>query len=198
MVNFQPDCPAGFTGLRSKIKEPSDTLNLGIINCKGTNKCWGKKNNHNPFCLGINIELQESSLNTLFLETMNEVFSFLKSKLSEYYWTHYLKCPGNFKKSANNDYDINVCADMWLEKEIAEFKPNMMFTFGQYPGTYLCGKPIDKFSKFYERNDLKYKVDPGIPLFMFPHPSGANPQFNEWREDNYKKLKERIGEIWDL
>lgn len=57
---------------------------------------------------------------------------FCKSIINEngiFYWTHYIKCPGEFRKSEKK-IDIDKCADMYLEREIEHIKPSLIISIG--------------------------------------------------------------------
>jgi uracil-DNA glycosylase len=57
---------------------------------------------------------------------------FCKSIVDEngiFYWTHYIKCRGEFRKFEEK-MDIDKCADMYLEREIKYIKPSLIISIG--------------------------------------------------------------------
>jgi len=88
-----------------------DSFNLNIDKCEGQEGCWGciKPKNKIPCSLSKNHEIDEKN-HGHFIKTMKIIFQQLKSQQIIYYWTHYIKCPGQFRKEKDVDFDIK-----WLE-----------------------------------------------------------------------------------
>jgi len=176
----------------SRVYKSINAFNLNITGCKGTDKCWGKIGNPHPFSHKINNELEEIHSTSAFLKTMIVLLDILKSRKVKYYWTHYLKCPGEFRKEKSDYFNIDACADRWLKREIDKFEPETIISFGKCSSKYLSAKPLDKFSKCINRKGFFCKYNNKIRLVILPHPSGANPLFNKWRKNNYKVLRDCI------
>ncbi len=47
-----------------------------------------------------------------------------------YYWTHYIKCPGEFRKERRRGLVLDACADYHLQREIMHLKPSLIISVG--------------------------------------------------------------------
>jgi len=128
-----------------------------------------------------------------FLEDFDEE----SGSFNEFYWTHFIKCPGKIrsrKEFNTRGLLADACADRWLLKEISQLKPKLIVSFGSKVSTWILPK-IDyrekwteqiweEFRWIIERRSVPYANIGGLKakLIVALHPSGANPlaiTFNE-------------------
>jgi len=115
-----------------------------------------------------------------------------KCAFSKFYWTHFIKCPGdlrNKKKRFNvKGLDYDACANAFLTDEIRAFRPGLIITMGKYAGDWVLRKAnypaewIDFVkdelrSVFSSRKQIPTVTIENITtrLVAMPHPSGQNP-----------------------
>lgn len=113
-----------------------------------------------------------------------------KGSFNEFYWTHFIKCPGNFRKRGTfktKSLSLSACAEKWLLEEISQLKPRLIVSFGAESSSWILAK-IGYSKKWTERvwEEFKWIVKgervPDVSvgnlktkLIIALHPSGANP-----------------------
>lgn len=136
-------------------------------------------------------------INKLFEDAFLHDFDEKSGSFNEFYWTHFIKCPGNFRKKKEFNVKAlkaNACADKWLLEEIQELKPKLIVTFGASASTWVLLKTgykekwteriWDEFKWVLKGRNVPY-VNIGsvkTKLIVALHPSGLNPlaiTFNE-------------------
>ena len=110
-----------------------------------------------------------------------------KRAFEKFYWTHYLKCPGNIRKRKRKGTDLKACAEKYLLKEINILCPKVVVTMGNQPSKWLLNKlgyPKDWNDRIWEEIQCviqekelqKFKINGReIQVVVMPHPSGINP-----------------------
>ncbi|MEO0262530.1 MAG: hypothetical protein ABIM62_02285 [candidate division WOR-3 bacterium] len=101
-----------------------------------------------------------------------------------FYWTHFIKCPGNFRKGRKGKIYREGCADKFLEEEIKELQPDHIISVGALGSSWLIKKYKDKnkdwreylWQQIVDKKTVKIKINgKEIPVIFLPHPSGNNP-----------------------
>jgi uracil-DNA glycosylase len=163
-----------------------------IKNCRGKENCFGKKTRINPIVFsmppdeikimviteqprGDRVKKEDlkrafhegprNSIPQRLGELLGDQFhESVKNENGMFYWTHHIKCPGEFRKLKNKmGIDIDKCADTFLMKEIEYIKPSLIVSVGGK-----CGSWILKTFK----DPLAYKN-------------------NDWREHLWREISER-------
>jgi len=112
---------------------------------------------------------------------------------TNYYWTHYIKCPGNIRKKKVfqcSGLDKHICAETFLLQEIKVMQPDVVLTAGSLPSSWFLGKTDyrkDWKTMVWEELEHVIKNEEGIQkmrivdidyevkIIVLPHPSGVNP-----------------------
>ena len=131
-----------------------------IKNCCGKNNCFGKTTKKikpivfsmRPNTMNIMVITEQPRDDRVNKEDLKRAFQegpgnsipqklkellgdeFCKSVEKErgiFYWTHYIKCPGEFRKLKKmKDKDKNKCADTYLRREIEYVNPSVILSIG--------------------------------------------------------------------
>ena len=139
---------------------------------------------------GIVPRMDKYLFNHAFISDFDEE----KECFHNFYWTHLIKCPGRIRDSGKirevdkHDINIYVCADKFLQKEIAVFQPKLIVALGKYASSWILGKIGYKgtWTDYLleeiqgacigEKTLMKWRVnDQEAEIFIAPHPSGRNP-----------------------
>jgi len=78
-------------------------------------------------------------IDELFDGKFLEDFNVENMSFNEFYWTHFIKCPGNLR---NRSFEyrglaLNVCADTFLLKEIQILRPEVIVCLGKHASTWI-------------------------------------------------------------
>ena len=57
-----------------------------------------------------------------------------------YYWTHYIKCPGEFRKEKRRGIALDACAEHHLQQEILYLKPSLIISVGSMVNRWIVKK----------------------------------------------------------
>lgn len=146
------------------------------------------------------IDFIDKLFNHEFLNDFDEK----EKKFKKFYWTHFIKCPGNIRKS-DKKRNLQACANKWLSKEIKALDPRLIVAFGAYPGKWILkeASPISEDSQWIEwiwKNEIVNVargtwITPMVKLggkeraliLMF-HPSGQNTLGRKINENMAKFL----------
>ena len=111
--------------------KPNKLTKRLIENLKNAKK--GKGLQKNTASWGIN-----DILNGKFLEDFNAE----KKCFNRFYWTHYIKCPGNLRNKNFNKEGLkeDSCAEKWLMEEIKKLNPDFLIVFGAKAATWFLRK----------------------------------------------------------
>jgi len=74
-----------------------------------------------------------NSINSLFSRKFLNDFDAKEKVFRKFYWTHFIKCPGNLRESRRKS-DLDACSGYWLPKEIRTLDPQLIVSFGAYAG----------------------------------------------------------------
>ena len=129
---------------------------------------------------------------------------------NRFYWTHFIKCPGNVRKPVKEKekeecekLDENACADKFLVKEISVLRPKVIVAMGAYASKWILCKADykgDWREKLWSEIEKVARGDTDIPeskiegcdhrakIIVLMHPSGANT----WAKFINNKLKPLI------
>jgi len=134
-----------------------------------------------------------------------------------YYWTHFIKCPGNLR--GEKGFEEEACAECWLTKEMRTLRPELVVTFGARASSWFLKKTekITDWRELYLREivrvaegeisgkDLIERMwsisekmnfhDEGSDKFsyklcVFAHPSGKNALGHFFNEKIFEALRE--------
>ena len=115
----------------------------------------------------------------------------------KFYWTHFIKCPGNLR---NRNFDLSsrmdkdICAETFLPKEIQVFRPKVIACMGKHASSWILkksGYPDDWMEMLWREVEWVVKENKQIPgraietkdykhkakIIVLPHPSGKNPLY---------------------
>jgi len=140
-------------------------------------------------------------IDELFDGKFLEDFDTGSMSFNEFYWTHFIKCPGNLRNRSfeHRGLVLNVCADTFLLKEIQILRPEVIVCLGEYASTWILRKTgydrkwtdmlweeiewVISREKYIPERRIGY--DHKAKIIVMPHPSGKNP----WATVLNKKLK---------
>jgi len=146
------------------------------------------------------IRVKSGKEKTGILPIINELFSgeFLRDFDTEnkifkrFYWTHFIKCPGNIRKRRFNlkGINYNICADTFLLKEIRVLQPKLIVCMGKLASEWILNKvgyrkewteliweeieKIVKNDKEVEEREIT-ECNHKAKIIVLPHPSSINP-----------------------
>jgi uracil-DNA glycosylase len=141
------------------------SLLKGIENCKGIDGCFGKVSGSiNPIAFSVKRKpvivmvvteqpaegrwAKDDLKSALLSGRKNRLTQRLRDLLGEefvtsiqkedgiFYWTHFIKCPGNFRDHRKG-LTVTACADTHLFNEIITFKPKLLISVGGRCGEWL-------------------------------------------------------------
>ncbi|NWG11276.1 hypothetical protein HXY33_05975 [Candidatus Bathyarchaeota archaeon] len=110
----------------------------------------------------------------------------------KFYWTHFIKCPGNLRNKAFKLSGLNqkICADTFLLKEIQVLRPKVIVCMGEHASSWILSKTgfQGKWTKMLweeieqvagKKKQIPEKeiagCDVKAKIIVLPHPSGINP-----------------------
>jgi uracil-DNA glycosylase len=78
-------------------------------------------------------------IDDLFHGKFLEDFDAEHMSFSRFYWTHYIKCPGNLRnqKFKLRGLNLDVCADTFLLKEVDVLRPELIVCMGEHASTWI-------------------------------------------------------------
>ncbi|MEM3565190.1 MAG: hypothetical protein QXR19_18320, partial [Candidatus Jordarchaeaceae archaeon] len=81
-------------------------------------------------------------IDELFNGRFLEDFDTENMSFRKFYWTHFIKCPGNLRNSnfGRNAPKLNICADKLLLKEIKVLNPQVIVSMGGHASTWILRK----------------------------------------------------------
>lgn len=132
-----------------------------------------------------------SSIDGILYGKFLQDFDESAGRFKRFYWTHFLKCPGNLRDGGKFNLvrlDLNACADRFLGDEIRILQPRLILTMGKYPSSWIL-KRVNYPKEWTDwiREELKsvFRGQMEIPTVRFgdletkvvvmAHPSGQNP-----------------------
>jgi len=121
-------------------------------------------------------------------EFLGEEFSeSIKTRSGEYYWTHYIKCPGQVRRKKG--IRENACADTHLVKEILTFKPDIILTFGALPSQWILslGESSEPEWREYFWNEIQ-------EVFLYEITKNAESGGEREKTDDLKTKLQKISE----
>lgn len=149
-------------------------LTKEIENCKGIDNCYRQKIDGGspivfkmkPDSMKIMVITEQPRRERLTKEGLKEAFDWglipkrlvellgpefrenVEKETGKFYWTHFIKCPGNIRIKGVNKKSIDVCADAYLEREINYIDPSLIICIGSKCGSWFLKKyklPYEKW-----------------------------------------------------
>jgi len=131
-------------------------------------------------------------INELFNGRFLEDFDTENMSFGKFYWTHFIKCPGNLRNRNFERYalDLNICAESFLPKEIKVLLPEIIVCMGEHASTWILKKTgynHEWTNMLWEEVERFIRNEKQIPerkieecnhkakIVVLPHPSGINP-----------------------
>lgn len=128
----------------------------------------------------------------------------------EFYWTHFIKCPGNIRRKrefGTGPLNANACADKWLLEEISRLKPRLIVSYGAPASSWMLLKTgykgswtdriWEEFKWIITEQRLPDASFGGVTsrLIVALHPSGANPLAIPFNEKIGTLVKDSFNEL---
>lgn len=145
-------------------------------------------------------EVKEGKKRTGIIHKIDELFNgrFLEDfdaenmSFHKFYWTHFIKCPGNLrdKNFKRHKLKLDICAEMFLLKEIQVLRPQVIVCMGEHASAWILrktGYPHEWTDMLWEEAERVIRKEHRIPereivecnckakIIVLPHPSGINP-----------------------
>jgi uracil-DNA glycosylase family 4 len=145
-------------------------------------------------------EIKENKKGVTIIPKIDELFDkeFLKDfdvqemSFRNFYWTHFIKCPGNLRNRAfeRRGLNLEICAEIFLTKEIRVLRPKAIVCMGKHASSWILKKTGYKHrwtEMLWEEIEWIIKNKKQVPereiagcnykarIIVLPHPSGANP-----------------------
>jgi uracil-DNA glycosylase len=145
-------------------------------------------------------------INMLFDGKFLDDFDVEDMSFNKYYWTHFIKCPGNVRSLnfERRGLALNICAETFLLKEIRFFRPEVIVSMGGLASKWVLEKTEYKnewTDMLWEELEWVIKGERQIPereipecnhrakIIVLPHPSGINPLATLLNKKFFPKLK---------
>lgn len=131
-------------------------------------------------------------IDELFNGKFLEDFDVEEMSFRDFYWTHFIKCPGNLRNKFFERKGLNLefCAEKFLTREIRRLHPKAIVCMGKHASSWILKKTGYKdgwTEMLWEEIERIIKNKKHVPereiagcnhkakIIVLPHPSGVNP-----------------------